>query len=753
MGRTRKSGAAEPAGHGSPGGSTAAAEPISPADPANVERLLVRYQVTIRRRLPVLLLSLVSGLLLTLSFSPFNWWFVPWFALAPWLVAIATSQRWGWMLFCSWLTGSLFFALNMYWLLACGYPGSTLNVLQMAGAQLALSAYMGLYFLLFAYVVGGLVRRWRPDQAGASGAAAVPRPSGLLMTYLVPIAWVATEFLRGYVMSGFPWFILGHSMYRHVTLIQVADLGGAYAVSFLIAAVNGLLADGLLQPLFLSTRKGPRPNYQVSAATLAVLGLVLLCFVYGRYRIGQFESAIRPGPRIAAIQAKYPITLQPVEDDATIRRTAHHEALARAAAAGNPRPDLVIWPETMVDANLNKEWLGLRLHQPDLTRFRPEDVDNVRQAAAEIEAFWRHCRRTDAEINALVREYRVAMLVGANAAMPQPESIGAGPINIIGLGRLMYTDPTGLPSEDNPQILRYNSAFLYQLAPRGWGGDGPATSRPDVAATMAAESALDVANSEPVLKDRYDKHHLVPFGEYIPFRTSWPWGFGLLRKFTPMALLIPGQRLTPMTAFARDGQAYRLAAPICYEDVVPQATMPLVYDRPASRPPVGWLLAAGLGGLTLAFIARRRGGSRATRLAVAVFLVAAAALMLAQFRPGSGRKSADIIANISNDGWFAGTTELEQHWSTAVFRCVETRTPMARSVNCGCSGFIDSAGRAMGRLEPGAVGHLSAAPPLDGRTTIYSRLGDWPWFLCAVLLMVGMTVVSVRRPARSGRAG
>jgi apolipoprotein N-acyltransferase len=67
-------------------------------------------------------------------------------------------------------------------------------------------------------------------------------------------------------------------------------------------------------------------------------------------------------------------------------------------------------------------------------------------------------------------------------------------------------------------------------------------------------------------------------------------------------------------------------------------------------------------------------------------------------------KSVDILANMSNDGWFTrdgqGTTEQAQHLSMYVFRAIENRVPVVRAVNTGISASIDSSGRIVAAIEP-----------------------------------------------------
>jgi apolipoprotein N-acyltransferase len=61
----------------------------------------------------------------------------------------------------------------------------------------------------------------------------------------LPIVWVPLEYLRGHLLGGYPWYFLAHSQHDYLAIIQVTDLAGAYAVSFMICAVNGLLFEAI----------------------------------------------------------------------------------------------------------------------------------------------------------------------------------------------------------------------------------------------------------------------------------------------------------------------------------------------------------------------------------------------------------------------------------------------------------------------------------------------------------------------------
>jgi len=224
---------------------------------------------------------------------------------------------------------------------------------------------------------------------------------------------------------------------------------------------------------------------------------------------------------------------------------------------------------------------------------------------------------------------------------------------------------------------RFNSAFLY---------------RPDGTADPA----------------RYDKIHLVLFGEYLPFKHSFHWLYRLLMQLTPYNYdysLEPGKEHTIFAINPAKGASgnFRLAVLICYEDTIPALARRAVLDS-------------------------------------------------------DEHKRVDGIVNISNDGWFVrflpdqervrSSTELAQHLAACVFRAVENRVCVARAVNTGISCLIDPCGRILdggiycspsmpsrALSRTGVAGVVVDRMAADGRITPFSRFGQWLDNLCAVALI------------------
>ncbi|TWT74432.1 Apolipoprotein N-acyltransferase [Posidoniimonas polymericola] len=165
----------------------------------------------------------------------------------------------------------------------------------------------------------------------------------------------------------------------------------------------------------------------------------------------------------------------------------------------------------------------------------------------------------------------------------------------------------------------------------------------------------------------YDKTHRVPFGEYIPFAENMPGLYFL----TPMSGGL-GEGAGPVSMPLETSIGPVLLAPnICYETVIPHVI----------RRQVAELTAAG--------------------------------------------KAPDLLVNITNDAWFWGASELDLHLACGQFRAVENRTPMVIAANTGLSAVVDSSGRVRNLTRRMQEDFIVAAPALDGRSSFYSRHGDW----------------------------
>jgi apolipoprotein N-acyltransferase len=269
------------------------------------------------------LLVAAGALALALAFPHTDWSGAAWVALAP-LIALALMRRPRAALALGWFGGFLFFLILLRWLnftfrvySAIPWPLTWLPTTLLA-------AYCGLYVGLFAGALSWLGRRRSASMAIAAA----------------PFLWVTTEWVRGWLMGGFPWGNLGYSQYRQLAVIQIAEIGGAYAVSFVVVAVNAALAA----PMVLS----PKPSVTVLGMAGLLVGATL---VFGNARLAESPA---PGETasVAVVQASIAQPLKWDPDHAVSTLRIYFE-LTRQAGRG--RPDLIVWPETSTPTVLRRD--------------------------------------------------------------------------------------------------------------------------------------------------------------------------------------------------------------------------------------------------------------------------------------------------------------------------------------------------------------------------------------------------------------
>ncbi|MGD9138298.1 MAG: apolipoprotein N-acyltransferase, partial [Desulfobacterales bacterium] len=174
-----------------------------------------------------LFIAALSGLLLTGAFPKIGWDWLAWFALVPLLYTLKDNNA-GAGFRLGFITGLIHFLTLLYWLVP---------VMRTYGY---LPAYLSISILfLFAAILALFV---------ASFAAILSRlgKTPVRCLILIPLLWVALEYLRSFIFTGFPWELLGYSQFNRLQLIQISDILGVYGVSALIALVNGTVLITLL---------------------------------------------------------------------------------------------------------------------------------------------------------------------------------------------------------------------------------------------------------------------------------------------------------------------------------------------------------------------------------------------------------------------------------------------------------------------------------------------------------------------------
>jgi apolipoprotein N-acyltransferase len=263
-----------------------------------------------------LLLALASSALFIASFPPFGLGPLALVALAPLLLALEGARR---PFLIGWLSGWAAFTGVVWWVYYAMAHYGGIPPFVAAPLTLLLTAIMALFWGLFGWAYARLCR-------------SLPRVPGFVA---VPVLWTASEYLRAKLPDlEFPWALLGSALSRQLPLIQVADLGGVWALSFVAAFAGAGCAALLRDPRGRGWDAGWRP-FAVSLCALVV------CAGYGWLRLA--EPAPTQTVRVAVVQGNVP---QDVKWDQRFREEtfATHEELTREAARGNP--DLISWSES-----------------------------------------------------------------------------------------------------------------------------------------------------------------------------------------------------------------------------------------------------------------------------------------------------------------------------------------------------------------------------------------------------------------------
>ncbi len=498
------------------------------------------------------LAAMLSGLLLFAAFPPLAWNAAVWVALVPLLVVAArqpagTSFRAG-------LGGGLaFWWLSIAWLARASGAG-----------WLLLGLYCALFIAVFS-MLSSLILSCRKGR---------PNLETLLTLFIIPAIWVGLEYIRATLFTGFPWNQLGVALASALPLIQCAEWGGVYAVSFLVAFINTALAL-----FWIKFNQTPRPAWWRMAWPLAAgLSLLLLVWMHGSSAIRRVQSQAGGTLRVALVQLNIPqFEKWAAEYGAAIEARLQQ---ITSSAIQRHNPELVVWPETAVPA------------------------------------FVRGCPSTE-ELIANLLKAGVPILVGA----------------------MDY-------AENGAELRYFNSSFLFE--------------------------------PEQGLTQKYEKQHLVIFGEYVPLSHVLPF----LRWLTPIEESFTAG--TIQTIFRLGSTHKTFAVLICFED-------------------------------TVAALARN-----------------------------AVRAGARLIINQTNDAWFDPSWASRQHMLQGIFRCIENRTPCARSTNTGITCFIDRVGKVSKMLPPGHVPNTPPActaqtiilPDPEMPLTAYTIYGD----LFAQICLLGATL-------------
>ena len=432
------------------------------------------------------------------------------------------------------LFGVVTYAVGLYWLYISLHVYGLMAAPLAAGGVLALAAYLSLYPAL-ACALARVLAPW----SGSGDKRAGITPLYMLRASAVWAgAWTLGEWLRGTIMTGFPWLNIG---YAHVDspLAGWAPVLGVYGMAFLAAFAAAALAT------LWRSRTGVRSNNPLQSLTAGVALVTALC----GWGLGQLQWSRPAGDplRVDLIQGNVPQSqkFDPAQMEAGI--VAHLRLSATPQPDTSP-PDLILFPETV-----------LPLFQDQLDPM--------------VWSSWQ----------ALAAHRNTTLVMGAP----------------------LHTRLAERSSFTNSVIAIDADTRLEDL----------------IAGTVA---------------QRYDKHHLVPFGEFVP--TGFRWFVDAMQ--IPLGDFDRGP--TRQAPFMIRDQL--IAFNICYEDLFGEELLPALHPDDQGAP------------------------------------------------------GATILANVSNLGWFGDSWALGQHLQIARLRTLETARPMIAATNTGITTAIDHRARIISAL-------------------------------------------------------
>jgi apolipoprotein N-acyltransferase len=381
--------------------------------------------------------AMLSGLLLFLSFPKFGNGMLAWVALIPLFYALRNAKpREGFKI--GFLTGLIAHVGILYWITYVVVQYGYLPVYIGIAAMLLLAAYLSLYTALFA--IGIVFLRTR----------------GHAVYLTAPLLWTVLEFVRSYLLTGFPWENLAYSQYLFGNVIQIADITGIYGISFAIVLINAVLHD-VLTAQFRGSR------YPI--VEIAIAGSVFLfIYGYGHFRAADIRESLKKASSIEVALVQGSIDQNLKWDERYQSETLDiYRSLSLQAI---PAPGgLVVWPETAAPFYFE----------------RPGPLQETVVHLARIS------------------------------------------------GRsLLFGSPSY--EEENGKVSFMNSAYLL---------------RPD-----------------GVIAGRYDKVHLVPYGEYVPLRKLFPF---IGKLVAGVGDFRPGKEFEPLAS-----EDHRFGVLICYEVIFPE---------------------------------------------------------------------------------------------------------------------------------------------------------------------------------------
>ena len=281
------------------------------------------------------ILAVLSALLLFLSFPNLNLFPFAWVAMVPFFIALTRATGWKSAFWIGYLTGFLFFAGLLPAILLL-YPYA--NIFATLVGYLLLVGYTALYFAVFAVLL-----------------RFVPRRSNILFSLFAACIWTALEWVRSWLITGFPWGSIGYSQWNNLPGIQIASLVGVHGISFVIVLFNAGIVT-----LICNRHQWRQEIWGV------ILPLILMLFCFG-YGIIQLQNADPLDQDTSAMDQTNVETLKVALIPGNIPQLQKWDLrqfpkilqryIGLTHKASREDPALIVWPETATRSGaLTGEW-------------------------------------------------------------------------------------------------------------------------------------------------------------------------------------------------------------------------------------------------------------------------------------------------------------------------------------------------------------------------------------------------------------
>jgi apolipoprotein N-acyltransferase len=317
------------------------------------------------------LAAIATGLLCAGCFAPFNYDWLCWIALTPLLAAIwfsggESKRRWARDLLLGYVAGLAFFWVVFSWLYTVTVPGMIL-----------VGIYMACYFAAWSWLCGllrpglrtvrekpvegvdAVTRRLNekyaaehgslPEIMTTSGSEISPDSparrspwlssiNNLRLAFLLAAAWVAHEYLRGIVFSGWSWNSMGSALHSKLVVIQIAEFTGVAGLSFMVVFTNVILLATVRRFILETQVKPMRPHFDLTLTMAGIIGVM----GFGLHALN-VRRETKP-LNVALVQPNIPREERFTVEFAT-KTFELFTRLSRPAVEGNARADLLVWPE------------------------------------------------------------------------------------------------------------------------------------------------------------------------------------------------------------------------------------------------------------------------------------------------------------------------------------------------------------------------------------------------------------------------